>query len=134
MKYLTAFVLSLTSGLIVFADVRVPQRLPEGPEPPLINKMVVEGHYLVTGGNYKSTALIVQPPGSKLYVVYQYSGPNVLKGVGFMDGDRFVIGWEQDKTIGASSIRFLDGKGRASWVSNPGSGQVSHETWSLIGE
>ncbi len=134
------FVLAFTAGSIVFADTtRIPQRLPKGEteEPPLIKKVntqVVEGHYMVIGPSYKSTAYIKQPPNTKVFIVYQYTGATILKGIGFMDGDRFVIGWEQDKSIGASTIRFQDGKGRASWVSNPGSGQVSHETWSLINE
>ncbi len=117
---------------ILIADI--PQRLPVGtPEPPLIEKTrVIEGHYLVQSDTYKSTAFIKQAPDTTIFIVYQYTGATVLKGIGFMDNDRFVIGWEQDKTVGASTIRFRDGKGRASWASNPGNGQVNHETWSLI--
>ena len=116
------------------ADARIPQRLPEGPEPPLlkVNTQAIPGRYLVTGPSYKSTALIVQPPNSKVYVVYQYTGPTTLKGIGYMDQDRFVIGWNQDAQVGVSTIRFRDGTGQASWVSNPGNGQVNTETWKLI--
>lgn len=122
----------LILSLIAFSYTRIPQRLPEGPLIQKVNTQVVEGHYMVVATTYKSTAYIKQVPNTKVYLVFQYTGPTILKGIGFMDGNRFVIGWEQEKSIGASTICFQDGKGRASWVSNPGSGQVSHETWSLI--
>ena len=123
-----------TIGAIAFADARVPQRLPEGPEPPLIkvNTQVIPGRYLVIADKYKSTALIAQPKDTKVFIVYQYTGATVLKGIGFMDGDRFVVGWNQDTMQGVSTIRFREGKGQSSWVSNPGNGQITTETWSLI--
>jgi hypothetical protein len=115
-------------------DTRIPQRLPEGPEPPLIkvNTQVIPGRYLVVGPTYKSTALIAQPKDTKVFIVYQYTGATVLKGIGYMDGDRFVMGWNQDNLTGVSTIRFRDGKGQSSWISNPGNGQTTTETWSLI--
>lgn len=115
-----------------FTDLRVPQPLPKGIPLAKVNTQVIEGHYFVKGPKYTSTAYIAQPLGEQRYVVYQYTGSTVTKGVGFMDGDRFVIGWKQDESIGVSSIHFRNGKGRASWVSNPGPGNVGHETWSLI--
>lgn len=120
--------------LFLMLDLRIPEPLPKGtPEPPLaIKTQVIEGRYLVTSKGYKSTALIVRPPDTQLYIVYQYTGATVLKGIGFMDGDRFVIGWEHDKSIGVSSIRFRDGNGECRWVSNPGTKNVASETWRLI--
>lgn len=123
--------LAFTTYTIVLADIRIPQPLPKGtPEPPLIK--MIEGHYLVVGPKYKGTAYIVKPPESQVYLVYQYSGSTVTKGIGFMTDGCFVIGWEQEKAIGVTSIRFRDGNGRASWTSNPGTGRVSQETWRLI--
>lgn len=116
--------------LFIIADVQIPQPLPKGP--PVINSKAIDGHYIIKGSNYTSTAYIKQPSEVNIYLVYQYAGNTVSRGIGFMDGDRFIIGWEQEKAVGATSIQFRDGKGRASWVSNPGSGKVEHETWRLI--
>lgn len=124
-------ILVFTVGTIVLADsTRVPV---ETKEPPLvINTKVVEGHYLITGPKYKSTAQITQPPGTQVYLVYQYTGGTVTKGIGFMSNGYFVIGWEQEKALGVTSIKFKNGKGIAKWASNPGNGRIDQETWSLI--
>ena len=120
------------------SDFRIPQPLPKGtPEPPLakaVNTQVIEGLYLVTGKDYKSTAFIAQPPNTKIFIVYQYTGKTVTEGIGFMHKDEFVVAWQQNKTLGASVIRFKDGNGECTWVSNPGNGVVSHETWKLIAD
>ena len=135
MQMSKALFLSVFFATYALADIRIPQPLPKGPEKlKVIDRQVQVGHYIVKGPKYKSTAYIAQPEGIKGYLVYQYTGSTLTKGIGFMDGDTFVIGWEQEKTIGVTSIHFRDGKGRASWVSNPGTGQVGHETWSLIDE
>lgn len=122
MNYLTMFVMSLTVGSIV----TLPNKAKI--EPKTINTQVIEGHYLVEGPKYRGTAMIAKPAGTQLYLVYQYNGATVTKGVGFMSGGLFIFGWD----TGVTSISFRDGRGRASWVSNPGNGIVGHETWSLI--
>jgi hypothetical protein len=96
------------------------------------NTTPVEGYYLVKGPSYKGVAYVKRVTEKDAYIVQQYAGDKGANGIGMFVNSQLVVGWTQGEAKGVTSIRFTNGVGRASWVSNPGNGFIGHETWTLI--
>lgn len=105
----------------------IPPFLPFGtPEP--TKETLREGYYKVKGKDYSGLARVKQPEGANVYIVSQYVGGKETTGIGFFYKD--TLTWHWDK--GVMAVHFKNGKGNATWASNPGNGRPNHETWMFL--
>jgi expansin (peptidoglycan-binding protein) len=115
--------------LLLMGDVTQPKAdLPKQE----IETGIKDGYYKVTGPKYTGIAYIKRVPDKQAYLVHQYTSVVQSTGIGFVQDGKLVVGWTQGPVVGSTTVRFRNGVGDVSWISNPGSGIIGRETWTFL--